>query len=110
MTMFWLCNVSVSCARHAILPAESGTTQGDQTAYLLQHQVFWCFRFEVKHVSGMGGRSPPRGGAAAGAAIQQFLADSEEEATDDRQAGATAEAQAIQTTSKKRKVPFKNNG
>ena len=69
------------------------------------------FRFEVKHVSGMGARSPPRGGAAVGAANQQFLADSDEEAADDRQADANAEAQPSQKASKKRKVsPKLTNG
>ncbi|KAL3144904.1 hypothetical protein ABBQ32_003414 [Trebouxia sp. C0010 RCD-2024] len=58
-------------------------------------------RFEVKHVSGMGGRSPPRGGAAVGAANQQFLADSDE---DNRQAGANAETQPDPKASKKRKL------
>lgn len=55
-------------------------------------------------MSGMGGRSPPRGGAAVGAANQQFLADSDEEAADDRQADANDEAQPSQRASKKRKV------
>ena len=69
-------------------------------------QVSKLCRFEVKHVSGMGGRSPPRGGAAVGAANQQFLAGSDEEADEDRQAGANAEAQPDQKASKKRKVPI----
>ena len=54
----------------------------------------------------MGGRSPPRGGAAVGAANQQFLTGSDEEADDDREAGANAEPQPDQKASKKRKVPF----
>ena len=53
----------------------------------------------------MGGRSPPRGGAAVGAANQQFLAGSDEEA-DDRQGGTNAEPQPDQKASKKRKVSF----
>lgn len=57
-------------------------------------------------MSGMGGRSPPRGGAAVGAANQQFLAGSDEEADDDRQGGTDAEPQPDQKASKKRKVPF----
>ena len=57
----------------------------------------------MKHVSGMGGRSPPRGGAAVGAANQQFLADSDEDA---RQGGADAEAQPDPKASKKRKVGY----
>lgn len=60
----------------------------------------------MKHVSGMGGRSPPRGGAAVGAANQQFLAGSDEEADNDREAGTNAEPQPNQKTSKKRKVPL----
>ena len=61
-------------------------------------------RFEVKHVSGMGGRSPPRGGAAVDAANQQLLVDSEEEPADDTQAGANPEADISQRASKRRKV------
>ena len=64
-----------------------------------------CCRFEVKHVSGMGGRSPPRGGAAVGAANQLFLTGSDEEADDDREAGTNAEPQADQKASRKCKVP-----
>ncbi len=66
--------------------------------------LFGICRFEVKHVSGMGGRSPPRGGAAAGAANQQFLADSDEEATDERDVDANTESDSNQKASKRRKV------
>jgi len=55
-------------------------------------------------VSGMGGRSPPRGGAAVDAANQQLLVDSDQEAADDRQAGTNAEADNSQKASKRRKV------
>lgn len=61
-------------------------------------------RFEVKHVSGMGGRSPPRGGAAVGAANQQFLAESEDEDDNDRQQGADDEPEASQKASKRQKL------
>lgn len=52
----------------------------------------------------MGGRSPPRGGAAVDAANQQLLVDSDEEAADDRQAGTNAEVDNTQKASKRRKV------
>ncbi len=55
-------------------------------------------------MSGMGGRSPPRGGAAVDAANQQLLVDSDQEAADDRQAGTNAEADNSQKASKRRKV------
>ena len=55
-------------------------------------------------MSGMGGRSPPRGGAILGAANQQFLADSDEEAADDRQPDANAETDTGQKASKRQKV------
>ncbi len=55
-------------------------------------------------MSGMGGRSPPRGGAAVDAANQQLLVDSDEEAADDRQAGTNAEADNTQKATKRRKV------
>ena len=66
--------------------------------------VMLSARFEVKHVSGMGGRSPPRGGAAVSAPNQQFLADSDQEAADDRQADANTGTDNSQRASKRRKV------
>lgn len=60
-------------------------------------------------MSGMGGRSPPRGGAAAGAANQQFLADTdEEEADDDRQQGATADPET-KRVAKRQKVSLSSS-
>lgn len=44
----------------------------------------------MKHVSGMGGRSPPRGGADTAAANQMFLTGSDDEPDRDEQTGAEA--------------------
>lgn len=74
----------------------------DMLAAMAAHQQLE--RFEVKHVSGMGGRSPPRGGAAVDAANQQLLVGSDEEAADDRQGGTNAEADNMQKASKRRKL------
>lgn len=75
---------------------------GDMLAAMAAHQQLE--RFEVKHVSGMGGRSPPRGGVAVDAANQQLLVDSEEEPADDTQAGAITEADISHRASKRRKL------
>ena len=39
-------------------------------------------RFEVKHVSGLGNRSPPRGGGEGGAANQQILVSSSDDGSE----------------------------
>ena len=62
-------------------------------------------RFEVKHVSGMGGRSPPRGGADAAAANQLFLTGSDDEVDHDEQGGAgILDDDELQKPSKRQKV------
>ena len=40
------------------------------------------FRFKIKHVSGLGNRSPPRGGGEGGAANQQILVSSSDDGSE----------------------------
>ena len=56
-------------------------------------------------MSGMGGRSPPRGGADAAAANQLFLTGSDDEVDHDEQGGAGAlDEDQLQKPSKRQKV------
>lgn len=59
----------------------------------------------MKHVSGMGGRSPPRGGADVSAANQMFLTGSDDEPEQDTQGGAEVpDDTSLQKPSKRQKV------